>query len=305
LKALYDRIAGELRAVSRYRITPTVSAALGKLSVAATGERIASVAAPARVQLVLDASGSMNRQIGNKRMIQSAKDVLAAVIKAMPDGVQVGLRVYGHRIKEGQKGACEDSQQVQPIARLDRTRLLARLEAITALGTTPIAYSLEQVGRDLGDASGQQMIILVTDGREECGGDPKAAVAALKAKGLNVRINVVGFALTDKVAQQQLADAAALTGGTYVTASDDSALKDALDRAMRVPFEVLDSSGATVATGQVGDPFVQVPEGTYAVVVRTAERAVTIANVHVIAERESRVELKKEGREIGVKVNQP
>ena len=117
LKTLYDRIAAELRAVSRYTITANVSAALGRLSIAATGERIASVSAPARVQLVLDASGSMNRRIGDRRMIDSAKQVLASVIKTMPDDVQVGLRVYGHRVKEGQRGACEDSQQVQPIAK--------------------------------------------------------------------------------------------------------------------------------------------------------------------------------------------
>jgi Mg-chelatase subunit ChlD len=305
LKALYDRIASELRAVSRYRITPTMSAAPGKLTIAATGERIASVAAPARVQLVLDASGSMNRRIGNKRMIDAAKDVLTAVVKGLPDEVQVGLRVYGHRIKEGQRGDCEDSQQVQPIGKLDRTRLLNRIHAINALGTTPIAYSLNQVGKDLAGAAGQQMVILVTDGREECGGDPKAAVAALKAQGLNVRVNIVGFALTDTTAQQQLADAAALTGGSYVTAKDDTALKAALDQAMRVPFDVLDSSGASVASGQVGDAAVSLPEGHYTVVVRAADRPITISDVRIVANQDSRIELKKEGSAVGVKVTHP
>lgn len=305
LKSLYDRIAAELRAVSRYTMTPSVSAALGSLSIAATGERMAAVSAPARVQLVLDASGSMNRRINGKRMIDSAKDVLVSLIKAVPDEVQMGLRVYGHRIREGQKGACEDSQQVQPIARLNRARLLARVQAINALGTTPIAYSLEQVASDLGKADGPQMVVLVTDGREECGGDPKAAVAKLKAQGYNVRVNIVGFALTDKGAQQQLAEAAALTGGSYVNAKDDSALKEALDAAMRVPFEIRDSSGAVVGSGQVGQEALRLPEGHYTVVVQTAERPITIPGVRVVANRESRVELKKEGRDIGIKVNQP
>jgi Mg-chelatase subunit ChlD len=304
LKSLYDRIAAELRGVTRYTLSPTVSAALGRISIAATGERIASVSAPARVQLVLDASGSMNRRIGTKPMIDSAKDVLSAIIRGMPDDVQVGLRVYGHRVREGQRGACEDSQQVQPIARLDRARLLSRVQSIKALGTTPIAYSLEQVAKDLGKAEGQQMVILVTDGREECGGDPKAAVAGLKAQGLTVRVNIVGFALTDKVAQQQLAEAAALTGGSYVNAKDDAALKEAIDAAMRVPFDIRDSSGAVVASGQVGQPALQVPEGTYTIVVQATE-PVTIPNVRVVADRESKIELRKEGREIGVKVNQP
>ena len=182
---------------------------------------------------------------------------------------------------------------------------MSRIQAINALGTTPIAYSLEQVAKDLGSATGQQMVILVTDGREECGGDPKAAVESLRAQGFNVRVNIVGFALTDKAAQQQLGEAAALTGGTYVNAKDDSALKDALDRAMRVPFEVLDSSGSAITSGQVGDTTLQIHEGHYTVVVQTADRPITIPNVRVVADRESRIELKKEGSEIGVKVNQP
>jgi Mg-chelatase subunit ChlD len=305
LKTLYDRIASELRAVSRYTITPTISAALGRVSVSATGERIASVFAPARVHLVLDASGSMNRRIGGTRMIDSAKEVLASVITAMPDDVKVGLRVYGHRVREGQRGACEDSQQVQPISTLDRARLITRLQAIHALGTTPIAYSLEQVAKDLGKAAGQQMIVLVTDGREECGGDPKAAVAALQASGFKIRVNIVGFALTDRAAQQQMAEAVALTGGTYVNAKDEPALKAAIDKAMLASFEVRDSSGAVVASGQVGQPAVQAPEGHYTIVVQTAESPLIIPNVRVVADRDSRVELKKEGRAVGIKVIQP
>jgi VWFA-related protein len=305
LKALYDRIAAELRVVSKYTLTPSIGAATGTIAVSATGERLAAVSAPSRVQLVLDASGSMNRRTGNRRMIDAAKDVLSSVVTAMPDEVHVGLRVYGHRIREGARGACEDSQQVYPIAKLDRTRLLQRIRSINALGTTPIAYSLQQVANDLAGSDGPQMVVLVTDGREECGGDPKAAVEALRAAGLKVRVNIVGFALTDATAQKQLTEAAALTGGSYVNAKDDATLKAALDDALRVPFEVRDSAGAVVASGRVGDQALSVPEGFYTIAVQTAEREILVRDVRVVATKDSKIELKKEGREVGVKVNQP
>ncbi len=305
LQAVYGRIAEELRHVSRYTLTPALTTATGELAVAATGERLAAVSAPSRVQLVLDASGSMNRRIGNRRMIDIAKDVLSSLVTTLPTDVHVGMRVYGHRIKEGARGACEDSQQVQPIAPLNRDRLLARIRAINALGTTPIAYSLQQVATDLKSGGGPQMVVLVTDGREECNGDPKAAIELLKAQGLQVRVNIVGFALTDAAAQKQLAEAAALSGGTYVTARDGDALKTALEDALRVPFEVRDSAGAVVAAARVGDKAVTLPAGTFTVVVQTAGRELTINGVRVEPGKATNIELKKEGRDVGIKVNTP
>ena len=135
--------------------------------------------------------------------------------------------------------------------------------------------------------------------------DARKVVAAEGIPALNVAVAaVVGFALTDQLAQQQLAEAAALTGGSYLNARDDAALKDAIDAAIRVPFEIRDSSGAVIASGQVGQDALQVPEGQYTIVVQAAQ-PLTIPNVRAIADRESKVELKREGREIGVKVIQP
>ena len=90
-----------------------------------------------------------------------------------------------------------------------------------------------------------------------------------------------------------------------VNAKDDATLKTALDDALRVPYEVRDSAGAVVGAGRVGDQPLALPEGHYTVAVQTAEREILIRDVRVTAAKDSRIELKKEGREVGVKVNQP
>ena len=125
----------------------------------------------------------MKRKLGGRMMIDIAKDAMVQIIEGLPDDLQVALRVYGHRIREGQPGDCQDSELVFPFAKLDKPRLLERVRAIQALGTTPIAYSLQQVARDFGAAPGEKMVILVTDGKEECGGNPSAVVSELLAKG--------------------------------------------------------------------------------------------------------------------------
>ena len=81
----------------------------------------------------------------------------------------------------------------------------------------------EQVPADFGHTPGEKMVILVTDGKEECGGSPSAVVADLLAKGFQLRLNIVGFALADEATKQEMAKVAQLTGGQFFDARDGKA----------------------------------------------------------------------------------
>ena len=88
-------------------------------------------------------------------MIDEAKDTMAQIIEGLPDDLQVALRVYGHRIREGQRGDCQDSELVFPFATLDKPRLLGGCEPFKHWGQRrlPIpcsrsnATSARRVGR--------------------------------------------------------------------------------------------------------------------------------------------------------------
>ena len=56
----------------------------------------------------------------------------------------------------------------------DREPLVAQLEALPALGNTPIALSLRQAGRQFAGRKTYCGVVLVTDGLESCNGDPSA-----------------------------------------------------------------------------------------------------------------------------------
>lgn len=304
LVKFYQQISDELRAPAAYRLRVTRAAATGTLDVRATGEHIAAIAAPAQIELILDASGSMNRASGKQRMIDTAKSVLTEIVQGLPDDVQVGLRVYGHRVREGRPGACEDSELVLPFAKLDKPRMVARIRAIQALGTTPIAYSLQQIARDVGQTPGEKLVVLVTDGKEECRGDPAAAVAALTSQGVKVRLNVVGFALADAALKADLQKLSAMTAGQFVEAKDASSLRAAIEQSLAVPYDVLDGTGAKVAGGVTGQRSLELPEGVYTLRVQ-AEKPIDVARVRIEAKETTTVELKKEGREVGVNVVAP
>jgi hypothetical protein len=53
------------------------------------------------------------------------------------------------------------------------------------------------------------MIILITDGKEECKGNPSAVVTELLAKRFQVLLNVVGFALGDEETKREMQQIAA------------------------------------------------------------------------------------------------
>lgn len=301
LRGLYEQIAAELRTPVRYTLRMTASPGLGTLRVETGGE---PVGAPPLVELILDASGSMKRRIEGRLMIDIAKDVLAQVVKALPDQVNAGLRVYGHRVREGRPGDCQDSELVVPIGPLDRSAMLAALRRVQALGTTPIAHTLRQVARDFGTRAGEKMVILVTDGQEECGGSPAAVVSELLAAGVKLRLNIVGFALADPQTRREMARVAALTGGAFFDARDGRALRAAIDRALAFPFEVLEATGRRVGGGMTGTAL-GVPQGVYTVVLRPAGAPVTIRDVRVRYGTVTRVVLTKDGGEIGFRVIGP
>jgi hypothetical protein len=132
------------------------------------------------------------------------------------------------------------------------------------LAKTPIGASLLKVRDDLKGVKGPMLVVLVTDGEETCGGDPKAAIQSLRASGMDVRVNIVGFAVDEVVLKDTFREWARLGNGGYFDAQNGEQLKSALHAVLRPTYQVL-AGGKVVATGTVnGDPL-EIPAGSYQV----------------------------------------
>jgi hypothetical protein len=301
----YKRIAQELMSGTTYYVLPTWTFNPGTLMVQAQGEKIVQVAAPPRIELILDGSGSMKKKMKNGRTRMAvAKEVLKGIIEKLPEGVEVGLRVYGHRIREGRKGACKDTELVYCFAKLDKKKLIRQVMAIKPLGTTPIAYSLEQTIKDFGEAPGIKTVILVTDGKEECGGDLKATVESLRKQGLDVKLHIVGFTLADPKVQQQMKDAAVAGKGLFISAMDSAGLKKAMEQTLALPFKVWDSKGMEVASGTAGEEL-SLPAGYYKVVFDTPQGEMIQDEVEVAEATTTVLKITKDGPKIGIQTLKP
>lgn len=181
------------------------------------------------VILVLDGSGSMKEPSGDGRTrMEAAKEGLTRVIKALPDDSKVGLRVYGSEIEDG-AGSCKDSTRLVPVDDVDKAALTAGVKKLKPLGNTPIAYSLKQAVDDL-PAEGPRSIVLVSDGEENCGGDPCKVARDLRKKGTDFYVDVVGLQV-DRASRDQLTCIASAGGGTYYDVQDIARLDSTLERA--------------------------------------------------------------------------
>lgn len=305
IEDIYSDLAADLSRELHYAVRPVLNAGQGSLAVIATGERLQGVSAPSYFELVLDASGSMKEAFDGRTRMAVARDAVSQVLESLPDDVQVGLRVFGSRVAEGAPGDCEDTQQLVPLTPLAESDIQARVQTVEALGTTLIAESMRQAAADLDGVPGEKMVILVTDGEEECSDDPGREIRALLAEQASLRLNIVGFALADAAVKGRLAELANLTGGAFFDAARAGELQASLDKALSAPFVVRDAGGNAVAEGRVDGGAVDVPAGRYTVDVPRRGEPVRVSGVDVVTGERTRVALEKEGDLVDVTVDAP
>ena len=205
----------------------------------------ASAAEPARLVMVLDSSGSMEEKVGGSTKIAIAKDSLRAVVRKLPADAPVGLRVYGATVFDrDDEGACTDSQLVVPIGTGNRAALTDEIAQYEPYGETPISYSLQQAADDLG-AEGKRTILLVSDGEETCDADPCATAAKIADAGVDVKIDVVGLAVSGAT-RSQLQCVARRGNGTYYDADSRDDLENSLDKLATRAFRPFRLTGTPV-----------------------------------------------------------
>jgi Ca-activated chloride channel family protein len=167
------------------------------------------------VLLILDASGSMNARLPNgETRIAVAQRAIKGVAGFVPAEAQLSLRMYGAQSAARQKN-CQDTHLAVPFGAASSSggAITTSVDGAKAQGYTPIAYSLGQAANDFPAGAKERVIVLVSDGKETCQGDPVVAAKELAGKGITV--HTVGF-VVDTAARGQLQAIAGATGGTLL-----------------------------------------------------------------------------------------
>lgn len=158
-----------------------------------------------RILFIFDDSYSMYAPWNSNIKIEVAKKIMGEFLdslKSLPN-LELALRCYGHQTFIKPERNCKDTKLEVPFAKanVNAPKIKQRILKLEPLGTTPIAYSLGESAADFTPCSNcRNIIILITDGIEECEGVPCQVSAELQRKGIFLRPFVIGVGLDVKFA---------------------------------------------------------------------------------------------------------
>ncbi|MFD1435657.1 VWA domain-containing protein [Kroppenstedtia eburnea] len=186
------------------------------------------------VEILLDASGSMAGRVDGGVKMDLAKQAIREFASDVPEGAQVSLRVYGHKGSNQKKDkavSCQSNELVYPLKSYDSSQFEQSLNRFKPTGWTPLASAIQAAREDLKEWAGEKtrnIVYVVSDGVETCGGDPVKEAKKLGESGIEPMVKIIGFDVDD-AGQQQLKKVAKAADGSYQTVTSGDDLKKYLE----------------------------------------------------------------------------
>lgn len=152
-----------------------------------------------RILFIFDASQSMLGRWQSGRKIDIAKNLLSNMVDSLKNikNLEIGLRVYGHKSGYPPQD-CDDTHLEVNFLKADSAVKIIKkkLSVIKSRGTTPIGKSLEEGAKDFKAAgNARNIVILITDGKEECGIDPCEVSRFYQKEGIILKPFIIGVGL--------------------------------------------------------------------------------------------------------------
>jgi Ca-activated chloride channel family protein len=183
---------------------------------------------PTRVIVMIDGSGSMAGRMGGRTKLELAREAALGFVDGLPASVRTSLLVFGQQGNNSQAGKAKSCSAIDVLAPMsaDRGRLRTALGQVRAVGWTPLAAGLDRAEALLAASAipGEQVIYVVSDGDETCGGDPVAVARRINSGRTRAIVNVIGFNLPSGEAEKLTAVARA-GGGGFVNLSNEAELE--------------------------------------------------------------------------------
>jgi Ca-activated chloride channel family protein len=180
-----------------------------------------------RILFVFDASQSMMGKWQSDQKMNIAKRLMSSLLDSLKSykNIQIALRVYGHQ-KQYPPADCNDTKLEVPFNDNNFDLVKNRILSLVPRGTTPLAFALEQAAGDFPPCTNcRNIIILITDGIEECSGDPCAASLMLQKNGISMKPFIIGIG-------RDFEDAFNCVG-TYFDAASEISFQKALNTVIR------------------------------------------------------------------------
>ncbi|TCS94259.1 VWA domain-containing protein [Hazenella coriacea] len=186
------------------------------------------------VQILLDASGSMAGKVSGGQKMDLAKKAINSFAAGLPEEANVSLRVYGHKGSNSGKDkavSCQSNEVVYPMSPYNNANFNSALNQFKPTGWTPLASAIQAAKKDMENENGenvQNIVYVVSDGVETCGGNPVEAAKSLTQVGVKPIVNIIGFDVDDK-GQKQLKEVAQAANGEFKSVYSQKDLENYLE----------------------------------------------------------------------------
>ncbi len=207
---------------------------------------------PVRIMFLVDASSSMvNEWNGGESRFQAAVRLIMAIVDstyAINGDAEFAVRVFGHQHPAQEKN-CYDSRLEVAFNKQNIDQIKTRLQYISPLGYSPIAWSLKETAlEDFGQSNKYAYsIILVTDGGESCGGDICATMQKLLADKISFRPYILSMIDYEPLKQQY--DCL----GAFITVAKEADIAPAIQK-------IMDDNRPVITMFGLARPFVPMPK---------------------------------------------
>jgi len=186
------------------------------------------------VIVILDSSGSMAEKIYSESKIDVAKKAVSNFLTQMPQTVNTGLIVYGHKGSNStadKNVSCNGIEEVVKLGTNNNSKVITAINSFSPRGWTPIAGSLDFAKNIFSQKSpnDKNYLILVSDGVESCDGDALVAANNLRLAIPGIKLSIIGFD-TDYTIRESLTRIASMGGGSYVDAYGSADMADAFNK---------------------------------------------------------------------------
>lgn len=168
------------------------------------------------ILFVLDVSGSMGDEAGGIQKLQAAKNSIYSIAPELSDkDINLGLMHFS---------GCGGVNYSLPPGSNNSSPINRIIGGLSPGGGTPLAEALRQAGNQLQmSGADQKRIVVLSDGKESCGGDPVSVVSRFASSDL--KVHVIGFDVGSD-AVSQLSAIAAAGNGQFNQANNAQQLRD-------------------------------------------------------------------------------
>jgi Ca-activated chloride channel family protein len=198
------------------------------LTASLTNGAIATESCISDAMIVFDGSGSMAEMgfndISEPRIFE-ARRAIAEVVPEVAASRKLGLVIYGPNGED----ACSGLDLRFPPTANAAQAVIDAVETLNPDGSTPLTQAVKIAAEELQFRTRPAVVVLITDGKETCGGMPCMLATDLRNEGIETTVHVIGFKVrsnffswnSDDNRDGQESTARCLadtTGGTYTSA---------------------------------------------------------------------------------------